>query len=79
MIYFLLEQQLGLPAAAGFVLPDFAAASGHSVVPARGRQSVVDAAAGLTAPLLAQHALVPAAAGFAFAAAAIGQPSVPAF
>lgn len=76
VIYFLLEQQLGLPAAAGLVLPAFEA-RGHSFVPASG-QSANFAAAGLMFALLAQQLGVPAAAGFALAAAK-GHPSDPAF
>ena len=82
--YFLLEQQLDLPVAAGFALAVLAAAIGHSGAPSSG-QSVAFAAAGLV--LLPhdaglQFALSAHAAGLQFAlsahAAAIGQPSVPA-
>jgi len=55
--YFLLEQQLGLPAAAGLA---FAFAARAAI-----GQSVNFAAAGLVFALLAQQLGLPAAAGFA--------------
>ena len=59
------------------MLAHFAGSQSFMSPQAAGSQA--PAAAGFALPLLAQHELVPAAAGFAFAAlaAAIGQASVP--